>query len=223
MNSIGTHGLAALDNDDHAAFALYMQCQAETIDALLAGQLAQLDAFLDRPTMILRPSGPRTVASGVFVNDLFNQVLYVNNDFMSLSFGTLPTATYLNIGSPQGASPVVPYPRGEYMVGASVGFDATGAVTAFSARRVFVGVFDDTLPTGPDTVIETLRDSTPDANTAITLVGASVQGAFQLRGSHGVRIDHTVNHSNAASTVTIQQDSYLWVTYMGPFEEIGVN
>lgn len=48
MTNVGTHGLTCLDENDPAAVALSMQCNAQAIDAALASIDADLDTYLGR-------------------------------------------------------------------------------------------------------------------------------------------------------------------------------
>jgi hypothetical protein len=216
MQQIGTHGLACLDDSDYADYARFMQCQAEALDALLFEQLTLLTDFMNLPTMIVRPSALRNIAIGATVEDLFNTVLYVNNDFMTLS--TVGSNTYINIGSPVGSA-VVAYPRGLYLAGAHVPMDATGGVTAFSERRTTIAIVDDTAPP-LEQQLAFAWDVNPDANTTITGIDTNPTLSVVLRGTNGVRLTHAVTHTNAASSVDVTPftDTYLWVTYVGPDE-----
>ena len=221
MEPVGTHGLACLSDTDWADFARYMECQAETIDQLLFDRQTELEDFLSRPTMILRPSAVRTFAAGT-ISNLFNEVVYVNNSFMSLTSNGSGTETYISIGSPVGTA-VTAYERGMYLAGIQVPFDATGAVTAFSERRATISVLDDTIP--PDqTQLAFAYDLSPDAGTTITNVTVNAHTSVVLRGTNGVRVAHAVAHTNAASTVsiTLNTDCLLWVTYLGPDELVEV-
>jgi len=216
MQQIGTHGLACLSDSDYADYARFMQCQAEIIDALAFEQLTLLTDFVNLPTMIVQPSANRNIAIGASVSDLFNQVVYINNDFMTLS--TVGSNTYINIGSPVGTA-VVPYPRGLYLAGAHVPMDATGAVTAFSERQTIIAVNDDTQPTGQQQ-LALAWDINPDAGTTITRIHTNPTLSVVLRGTNGVRLTHTVTHTNAASSVDVtpNTDTWLWVTFVGPDE-----
>jgi len=216
MQQIGTHGLACLSDSDYADYARFMQCQAEAIDALAFEQLTLLTDFVNLPTMIVRPSGPRNIGIGASINNLFDEIVYINNDFMTLS--TVGSSTYINIGSPVGTA-VVPYPRGLYLAGAHVPMDATGAVTAFSERQTIIAVNDDTQPPGQQQLAQAW-DISPDANTAITGIDTNPTLSVVLRGTNGVRLAHTVTHTNAASSVDVTpfSSTWLWVTFVGPDE-----
>lgn len=216
MEPIGDHGLACLSPDDYADYARYMQCQAEAIDAALFGQQTLLESFLIAPTMIVRPSATRNIAVGATVTNLFNEVVYINNDFMSLTSNGSGTETYISIGSPVGV-PVVAYPRGLYMAGAVVPMDATGAVTAFSERMTVISIVDTTAPVLQQQLAFSW-DENPDANTTITRVRTSPTLTVVLRGTNGVRLGHSVTHTNVASSVDVtpNTDTWLWVTYLGP-------
>lgn len=48
MTTVGIHGLTCLDENDYAAVALSMQCNADAIDAALTGIDASLDAYIGR-------------------------------------------------------------------------------------------------------------------------------------------------------------------------------
>lgn len=222
MEPVGNHGLACLSPEDYADYARYMQCQAEAIDAILTEQLALFNGFLNLPTMIVRPSANRNIAIGATVLNLFNEVVYLNNNFMSLTSNGSGTETYISIGSPVGTA-VVPYRRGLYLCGAHVPMDATGAVTAFSERRTTISVADDTAPPLQQS-LAVAWDVNPDANTAITNISTNPTLTVVLRGTNGVRLTHAVTHTNAASSVDVTSfdDCWLWVTFLGPDELVQV-
>lgn len=217
MEPIGTHGLSCLGEQDYADYARYMQCQAQAIDATLFAQQTALESLLNRPSIMVRPSANRTIASGVVINDLYNEIEYINNTFMTVT--ALGTETFINIGSPVGTA-VVPYLTGMYMVGGAMAMDATGAVTASSQRNLFVEAVDDTQGV---LTIGQFRDVNPDMNTAITNIHCNGAFTMVLRGTNGVRIRTAASHTNAASTVTIAQSATrLWVTYLGPEDLVEV-
>jgi hypothetical protein len=219
MESIGNHGLACLDATDWADYARYMQCQAQTIDTVLADQMALLAASLDRPTIVVGASANRTFATGTSVGNFFDTVLFVNNTFMNLT--SVGLETFVNIGSPLGQPVVEAYQRGMYLIGGFTSMDATGAVTGFSQRILTVSAIDDSITGAPQ--VGTFTDNNPDANTAITAIGCSGAFTVVLRGINAVRIRHALSHTNAASTVTaIAANSLLWVTYLGPNELVEV-
>lgn len=218
MEPIGTHGLACLDDTDWADYARYMQCQAEAIDATLFAQQEALEGLLSRPTILVRPSANRTFASGVTITDLFNEVEYINNTFMSVS--TLGAETWVNIGSAVGVPAVVPYLTGMYLIGGCLGMDATGAVTVSSRRTMTIEAVDDSAGV---LSVGTITDINPDMGTTIVDVHEDGNFTVVLRGISGVRVRHSVSHTNVASTVTIAaNDARLWVTYLGPDELVEV-
>lgn len=222
MEPVGTHGLACLSPEDYADYARYMQCQAEAIDAALTEQLTGFENFLNLPTMIVRPSAVRNIGIGATVENLFDEVFYLNNDFMSLESSGSGAETYISIGSPVG-TPVTAYRRGLYLCGAHVPMDATGAVTAFSERRTTIAIVDDTAPVLQQQ-LAFAWDVNPDANTAITNISTNPTLTVVLRGTNGVRLTHAVTHTNAASSVDVTSPTncWLWVTFIGPDELVQV-
>lgn len=221
MQTIGGHGLYCPEADDYAAVALYMQDLGTRIDSTLDAQRDALDGFLRRPTIIVTTTVNKNMTGPGNRQDIFDTVLFNNSTFMTLRTVTVPlAATYIDIGSQAGVSPVVPYPQGSYVIGACTRMTATGGVTAFSSRSVFINVFDDTSPTG-NILVDFTEDTTFDSNTG----GDEAQNAkisVELLRTSGVRVNHGVSNENVASSVDVLAGALLYVTYMGPLDIIEV-
>lgn len=59
---IGVHEIPCLSDTDYAAYALYMQCLAEQVEAQLVANLAQVEEVLHRPIRVWFQTG--SIASG---------------------------------------------------------------------------------------------------------------------------------------------------------------
>lgn len=218
MLTVGNHGLYCPEPDDYAAAALYMQDLGTRIDSTLDAQRDALTGFMRRPTIILTTTVIKNMPAAGALRNAFDTVLFNNTTFMNLR--TSGSFTYIDIGSQAGISPVVAYPQGNYIIGACSRMTATGAVTAFSARQLYVQVDDDTSPTEV-TFIDAVDDTTYDTNTG----GDEAQNlkfSVELTRASGVRVSHSVNNQNVASTVNLLAGALLYVTYTGPLDIIEV-
>lgn len=54
MNFVGENGIICLDDDDYAAYAMYMQCLGEQVEGFLAADISAASASLSRPMAVWR-------------------------------------------------------------------------------------------------------------------------------------------------------------------------
>ena len=222
MQTIGTHDLACIGEEDYAALALYMQCLGEDIDSKLGAQRSALQSFLDRPTIIVTNPLDTVVTTGApTIATLFNTVHFNNSTFMSLALNSPAGANTITIGSPAGAAVTVPYPRGVYIIGGTTRMTAVGAVTAFSRRGLNITVQDPTAvvpPLGPREAV----DQTYDPGVGGGNIGQNVKFEVVLDGISGVTVTLNSYHTNAASNVTVHSRPFAYVTYVGPRDIVEV-
>lgn len=219
MTNIGTHGLSCQTGDNFASLALYMQDEATRIDELLYDQYTSLTGFLTRPTIIVTNSANVTVAASDFTTIPWDTVLFNNSTFMGLTnTGGSDPRTIITVGSRAGATTTIPYLQGWYRYGIGIRMTATGAITAYSERKTQVSVVDETNVFTPG--LGSLIEATYDTSTG----GEAHCGhnTFQASGISGITLTTTVSNQNVASSVNLNTNSYLWVTYIGPDEQIEV-
>lgn len=221
METIGTHGLSCQTGEDFAALALYMQVEAERIDALLTAQRNALTGFLVRPTIIVTNSANVNMAAGggsTFTP--WDTVVFNNSTFLSLQTVTVDslTQTAISVGSIAGAAVTIPYLQGWYRYGFGTRMTATGAINAYSSRTTDIFVTDD--EQSIQVAIGTLVDTTYDTSTGGEAQNAS--GTFIGTGTSGIRLRTQCTHGNTSSSVNLNTNSYLWVTYIGPNDPIEV-
>lgn len=197
--------LPCLDGTDYGAYALYMGCLAEMIDAELTAQSEAFDAFLNRPTGIWTRT---TTQTGI--NFGSNDPLFL---FETLTLINWPTLTAL---------PQIPITRGWYHIGMTANFIASGAVNADTVRRLRLSgdaVINDEGATVAGYV--DLQDQVWESNTG-NGENLSVQGTVFQPGFAVISLLGSIFHGNTGSslTMTITPPPRIWVTYLGDTPEI---
>lgn len=210
---IGDHGLSCPGPEEYAALALHMQCSALAIDALLTEQQAALNLINDRPLITLIPSVDREVpVPPVPVTNLYDTVEFNNAAFFTLATGLtvngFGSGTGVNIGSPLGASTVVPYLPGWYEFGVyAEGVDGTPLLGLEETAILYIINKD-----GTQTAVLTY-----DSQDSVGTARICFSKTFELTGVDGVTVtvhlDSGVNWNTASS---------LWVRYLGPSELVEV-
>lgn len=213
---IGTHGLTCPGPEEYAALALYMQCEAERIDAVLTEQTALMEQLTNRDIIILIPLA--AIASVAAVNNLFDTVQFDNSTFLSLNpafdhpLGFSVPA--IAIGSAIGTVPVVPYRRGLYEFGVyAEGVTAVPAINTLATA--IVEVYD---PNG-QTQLNPLTDRFHDLEDSTGTVRINEKFTLELTGTNGINVTCRLFSSNA-SAMTWSTASSLWVRYLGPNEQV---
>lgn len=214
--TIGEHGLYCPDFDDYAAVALYMQDLGTRIDAALQEQLDALEAYQNRPLIVMFNPAIVNIAALGSAQNVFSAELF-NNAPTILTSSTVGSVTTVNIGSPAGTVNPVTYPRGVWRFGATCRQTSVGATDALSDRELFILLTDD--------VISAPLDNAYDITYASTTGGSEgnlVHDQILLTGTHGVRMTHRVSNANSSSSVNIEAEGLWWLTYEGPTDIIEV-
>jgi len=191
MITVGGHGLTCPDPQDYAAQALYMQSQALTIDAYLAGIAAQVTTSTMRPTAIF------TFSSTIFVGPTFADG-YASPDVL----------TYSNIPGATADATITFDTPGTYIYGAYTSLSASGAITAGSYRKVRISAIKD-----PDSAaLETnnTEEVTFETNTGgerVTnksgFISANIGDVYRLAQYEA---------DNNASSMLVNAGSMIWIT-----------
>ena len=212
---IGTHGLTCIDDDDYAAYALSMQCNARAIDTALAGANGQLGGYLDRGwiTVVNRTAATIDDSSGggtIGPGNVIGEAMDTNGS----GVGSPLVTRHVLPGPSTGGTNLMP--RGIYLVGSSVNF-TFGATTANSNRQI--SIFGVRYLNGSQSAITnyinlySMRDYQGDggASGARTAVGL-VDG----RAGTLANFQTFVSHANVASDMSVAIGNWrLWVTYLG--------
>lgn len=212
---IGSHGLACIDDDDYAAYALSMQCNANAIDAALAGINEQIGDYLDRGWILVANRNAVTIddSSGggtIGPEGVIGEAMDTNGSGVGS-----PLVTRHNLPGPSsGGSNLMP--RGIYLVGASVNY-TFGATTANSNRQL--SVFGVRFLNGSQSAITNstnlyaMRDYQGDGGASGAL---SVVGLVDGRAGNIANFQTFISHANVASDMSIAVNNWrLWVTYLG--------
>lgn len=211
MIPVGNHGLACIDDDDYAAYALSMQCNANAIDTALAGLNGQIGGYLDRgwisvvnrnAATIDDSSGGGTIGPGLVIGEP------MDTNGSGVGF---PLVTRHNLPGPSALMP-----RGIYLVGSTINF-TFGGITANSNRQL--SIFGVRFLNGNQSTINnftnlySMRDYQGEggANGALSVVGL-VDG----RAGNLMNFQAFVSHANVASDMSVAVGNWrLWVTYLG--------
>lgn len=212
-DQIGNHGLFCLDEDDYAAIALAMQCNAQATTAALESSNASLNAYLGRPWQTTQNNGAIVIDDSAGSGNLgplgvVGALLRPGAGTTNLSYNMAPfyvtgdVSTFL--------------PRGVYLMGASINW-TLGALTANSIRQLLVyGVTSNggALNSTTDfTDLYRFQDYQGDggANGAMNVVGFLDNTAGNVAS-----IESLFSHANTASDITVANANWrIWVTYLG--------
>jgi hypothetical protein len=213
---IGSHGLSCIGDDDYAAYALSMQCNAQALDAALASTNEQIGDYADRGWISVVSSSSVTVdssdSSGTVGPD---GILGEEMDTNGSGAGS-PLVTRNVLPGPFDNTPATLMPRGIYLVGSSINW-TLGALTANSYRQLSIfGVryLNGTTNYQTNFVnLTSIRDYQGDggASGSLTTVGL-VDG----RAGDLANFVSFFDHGNTASDLVVAAANWrLWVTYLG--------
>lgn len=207
---IGDHGLFCIGDDDYAAFALAMQCNAQAIDVALSSANGALTGALNRPWVsvvtttvatIDDDQGGGTIGPGGLIGELI-QTTGGGSGSPLVTRNNFPTSSS-NI------------PAGIWLVGSSVNW-TFGATTANSYRQIYtmgVPVIGGVANVAFGDQIFRMRDYQGDggATGALTSVGM-----IDTRNGNYNSFTSFVSHANVASDMSVAVGNWrLWATYLG--------
>jgi hypothetical protein len=197
-------------SDLYANGALQMQAFAESVDAQITALNTSYLAFTRRPT-IIRSLGSdlTTISSGTVTNLTFGTNVFTNRPTWPLF-------------SPASSNYIPFYESGAYIFGVYVKCTVDGATTATSQRQAFMTV---QTPTGlaPSSTQDftgygsTIYDSGVAGGDFITATGTAVyQSISGSAANQGVIFQFV--HANAASTMTVKAESFIWMHKLSELE-----
>lgn len=208
---VGSHGLNCISDDDYAAYALSMQCNAQALDVALTDVNDQIGDYAARGWITVVNNNPATIdssdSSGTTGPD---GVLGEAMDTTGSGAGS-PFVTRSGLPGPN-----VLMPRGIYLIGSSINW-TLGALTANSYRQLSVfgvrylnGVASyQTTFTNPSPIRDYQGDG--GANGALTTVGL-----VDNRAGDVINFVTFFDHGNTASDLVAAAGNWrLWVTYLG--------
>lgn len=203
---VGTHGLSCLNPEDYSAIALWMQCNAEAINASLTDINASFGTYLSRPYIKVTNTSTRNVAydSGTIGPEGFigeeqstSSGSYVNNVLPS----TVPSAGYR-------------LPQGVYLMQASIKY--TVATPNTNTRRILM-VYGQIANTSLSVATQDLTmHQVLEAGGAGNAGAISVQGLLRADGLTVIRMGSFFTHLNTSSVIVVPAGSWnLSLTYLG--------
>lgn len=211
---VGDHGLFCLDDDDYAAVALAMQCNAQALDVALTDINSTTTDFLGRPWATVTNSGAAVIASGSGTLGPLNLV----GEFLRPGSGAggVPISQAYNMPNNYVAGNLSTFmPRGVYLIGASINW-TLAAATANSIRQLLVyGVTSDGGPLNSTvnfTDLYRLQDYQGDGgnNGALTVVGF-----LDNRAGNVATFESFFSHANAGDLTVAANNWRVWATRLG--------
>lgn len=204
-DQVGNHGLFCLDDDDFAAYALAMQCNALAVDAALSAQSTALGQYLGRPWW------QRVSTASIVVDDSGGSGVVGPNGV---------TGAVISLGVPVVTANIIDdalhYPPGIFFIGATIQWTlVTPTANSYRELQVF-GV----QRTAAGTSIETnfvdlvsMRDYQGDGGNSGAL---NVWGFLDTRNGDISRVEAFFSHGNTGGDLTILAGGWrIWSMYLG--------
>jgi hypothetical protein len=198
-------------SDLYANGALQMQAFAESVDTEITALKAVYSAFPRRPTLIRSlGSDQSSINSGSFVS-----LSFVTNSFVNRTSPAWPTFS--------ATSNYIPfYESGAWMFGVYLKCTVDGATTATSQREVHMTV-QTPIGLAPGSVQtftgygSSIFDSGVAGGDFLTAVGTAVyQPISGSAANQGILVEFF--HANAASTMTVKAESFVWMHKLSELE-----
>lgn len=197
-------------SDLYANGALEMQAFAESADTQITALRALYSAFPRRPTVVRSLSADQPgLANGVLNTLVFTNTLFINRPAVSWpSFNGVSYAPF--------------YESGAWIFGVYLKCTVDGATTATSQRQTVITV---QTPTGlaPSATQSfegygtTIFDSGVAGGDFMTSTGTAVYQSIQgSAANQGVLVQFI--HANAASTMTVKAESFIWMHKLSELE-----
>lgn len=213
-DNVGDHGLKCLNDEDYAAYALAMQCNAEATEDALSSISDSLVTAAARPWIHVTNAAVRTVSTG---SGTIGPGGVVGQQLAPSATTTLVTVTAN--GMPTSFSPGDPtslVPPGIYLIGATVTW-TLAAATANSLRRLLVygvprvnGIVDSS-----SVVVDLFgnQDYQGDGGNNGALM---VAGLLDARAGNIARVESFFYHANVAGDLSIAAGAWrLWAVQVG--------
>jgi len=209
MQFTDRYKLPCLDDDDYAAYALYMQCMAQRIDAELTSRGDLLESFIHRPTAIWKTTSAQTGIPD-------------NAWWLIMSPSALYTAQNWPVAIDN--TPSLPPLRGWWQIVANTNLVASGGVNFDTQRTLRIDVYP---PIGSP--VGTPPDQFYDETWATNATGGDYLLATAIVYNDPITdwyrtrtIDCFVRHNNTSSTLNSSQTppTTVAVTYLGDTPEI---
>lgn len=208
MEFTTNYNLPCLDDSDYAAYALYMQCLAESLDNKLQEQYDAMDTFLRHPSAVWTRTTTQTgIPNSLALTD--QQILFISE----------VEAVY---NWPYLLLPNIPPLRGWWHVGLTVNLQASGVVNADTIRQLYlrgdaVVNNDGLVVTDYVEMVDQVWESNSGNGENLTVSGTVFQPGFDNISLQGFCV-----HQNTSSTLTMTTTPQprLWVTYIGDTPEI---
>ena len=203
---VGDHGLFCLDDDDYAAYALGMQCNAEAADAALTDQISVFTDFSTRPYGAFFNTNARVIFDDNSGGGIGPEGLVGESQIM----GAGATGSFNRITNGVGG-----WPLGFYLIGASINW--TVATPNNGTRRMLMvyGVdtingFSNAATTFTDLYVATDYEGGTGGTGALT-----VCGMLENDGNLGSVQSH-FTHGNTGSTINVAAGNWrTWAMYLG--------
>lgn len=209
---IGSHGLFCIDDNDYAAYALAMQCNAVATDEALEASGDAMTAAVTRPWINVVNNNALVVSSASGFVGPFNLV----GELLRPSTSTAITVTASGI-SPAFSStdPSTFMPEGIFLIGATVQW-TLAAATANSIRQLLVyGLREiDGTVSSATTYTDLFRnqDYQGDGGNSGALM---IAGLLDTRAGDVATIEAFFSHSNVGDLTIPVGGFRVWATYLG--------
>lgn len=211
--AIGTHDLSCIGDDDYAAYAMSMQCNAEAANAALVASQDSFNSYLDRPWIEVVNANAIVIddASGGGTTGpfgLIGETVRPGQSGMIVTANGLPAAYSI-------ADSTTRWPSGIYLVGANINWTLTSA-TASSVRRLMAyGIADINGNTSSETSFYDLWEAADYQGDGGNSGALSICGLVQSAGELAL-VEAFFTHANTASDLTVAAGQWrLWATYLG--------
>lgn len=210
---IGTHGLSCIGDDDYAAYALSMQCNAQNTDAALAADSAALTTAQTRPWIVATNLNAITVSSSsgtIGPRGLVGEVLRTSSSgSVFVQASGMPTAFVLS-------DPDSFMPQGIYQIGATIRWTLAAATNDTIRQLMVYGIplINGSLSTPANyTDLYQNEDYQNDGGNTGSL---TVAGLLDTRAGDMAYVESFFTHANVAGDLTIPAGAWrVWATYLG--------
>jgi len=215
VTQVGSHGLSCISDDDYAAYALSMQCNAQATDSALDAVNDAMATAAARPWILVTNANSIVVddQSGggtVGPNGVVGEVLYpqAGTSVVTTTNG-LPTQFLLGDSSTY-------WPEGIYLIGSSVKWSLTAA-TVDSIRQLSVyGMRQINGVISYQSNYQDLYHDEDYQNDGGNTGALSVTGLLDTRAGDTTYVQAFFTHANVAGDLTIAPGAWrVWATYLG--------